>query len=58
MSDPKIIYTAILIKQTILVDLYEETGEIINHVKERVLGSTNILGQKVINEDGIIHLYV
>lgn len=57
MSDPKIIYTAILFKQNILLENFDQYGEIINYIKDKVLPATSVTGVKIINEDSIDHMY-
>ena len=57
MSDPKIIYTAILFKQNILLENFDQYGEIINYIKDKVLPATSATGVKIINEDSIDHMY-
>lgn len=57
MSDPKIIYTAILFKSNILLENFDQYGEIINYIKDKVLPATSVTGVKIINEDTIDHMY-
>lgn len=46
MSEPRIIYTAILNKNTLLAEYYDFQGEIISYIKERVLPAAQQVGKK------------